>query len=194
MQTLWQLQLEEILSELEQQIEFRKGQVFVVGCSTSEVAGKRIGTGGGLDIAENLFEPLEKFAARHQLFLAFQGCEHINRAVTVERQAAEKYGWDPVSVIPVAKAGGSMSAYAFSNMADPVVVEEIQAHAGIDIGQTMIGMHLKRVAVPLRTSVKLVGEAIVAAATTRPKLIGGERAAYDRELVQLQEGYTDGID
>ncbi|MGH2316922.1 TIGR01440 family protein [Planococcus sp. 4-30] len=194
MQTLWQLQLEEVLSELEQQIEFRKGQVFVVGCSTSEVAGKRIGTGGGLDIAESLFEPLEKFASRHHLFLAFQGCEHINRALTVERQAAIKYGWEPVSVIPVAKAGGSMSAYAFSNMADPVVVEEIQAHAGIDIGQTMIGMHLKRVAVPLRTSVKLVGEAIVAAATTRPKLIGGERASYDRELVQSREGYTDGID
>ncbi|ANU10045.1 hypothetical protein A1A1_06182 [Planococcus antarcticus DSM 14505] len=194
MQTLWQLQLEEVLSELEQQIEFRKGQVFVVGCSTSEVAGKRIGTGGGLDIAEGLFEPLEKFAARHHLFLAFQGCEHINRALTIERRAAEKYGWEPVSVIPVAKAGGSMSAYAFSNMADPVVVEEIQAHAGIDIGQTMIGMHLKRVAVPLRTSVKLVGEAIVASATTRPKLIGGERASYNRELVQSREGYTDGID
>lgn len=194
MQTLWQLQLEETLSELEQQIEFRKGQVFVVGCSTSEIVGKRIGTGGGLDIAESLYVPLEKFAARHRIFLAFQGCEHINRALTIERQAAEKYGWEPVSVIPVAKAGGSMSAYAFSNMNDPVVVEEIQAHAGIDIGQTMIGMHLKRVAVPLRTSVKLIGDAIVSAATTRPKLIGGERASYKRELVQTQEGYTDGID
>jgi len=194
MQTLWQLQLEETLSELEQQIQFKKGQVFVVGCSTSEVAGKRIGTGGGLDIAEDLYEPLEKFAARHRIFLAFQGCEHINRALTIEREAAEKYGWEPVTVIPVPKAGGSMSAYAYSNMKDPVVVEEIQAHAGIDIGQTMIGMHLKRVAVPVRTSVKLVGEAIVSAATTRPKLIGGARARYDRELFQLQEGYTDGID
>lgn len=194
MQTLWQLQLEETLSELEQQIEFRKGQVFVVGCSTSEIVGKRIGTAGGLDIAESLYETLDKFASRHRIFLAFQGCEHINRALTIERQAAEKYGWDPVTVIPVAKAGGSMSAYAFSNMKDPVVVEEIQAHAGIDIGQTMIGMHLKRVAVPLRTSVKLIGDAIVSAATTRPKLIGGERASYNRELVQIQEGYTDGID
>ncbi|RNF40022.1 TIGR01440 family protein [Planococcus salinus] len=194
MQTLWQLQLEENLSELEQQIEFKKGQVFVVGCSTSEIAGKRIGTGGGLDIAESLFEPFVKFAAKHGLYLAFQGCEHINRALTIEREAAEKYGWEPVTVIPVAKAGGSMSAYAFSNMEDPVVVEEIQAHAGIDIGQTMIGMHLKRVAVPVRTSVKLIGEAIVSAATTRPKLIGGERASYDRELVQSQEGYQNGID
>ncbi|HSI68514.1 MAG TPA: TIGR01440 family protein [Planococcus sp. (in: firmicutes)] len=194
MQTLWQLQLEETLSELEQQIEFRKGQVFVVGCSTSEIVGKRIGTGGGLDIAESLYETLDKFASRHRIFLAFQGCEHINRALTIERQAAEKYGWEPVSVIPVFQAGGSMSAYAFLNMKDPVVVEEIQAHAGIDIGQTMIGMHLKRVAVPLRTSVKLIGDAIVSAATTRPKLIGGERASYKRELVQTQEGYTDGID
>lgn len=194
MQTLWQLQLEETLSELEQQIEFRKGQVFVVGCSTSEVAGERIGTGGGMDIAEELYEPLEKFAARHKIHLAFQGCEHINRALTVERQTAEKYGWEPVTVIPVPKAGGSMSAYAFSHMNDPVLVEEIRAHAGIDIGQTMIGMHLKRVAVPVRTSVKLIGEAIVSAATTRPKLIGGERASYNRELVQLREGNTDGID
>lgn len=194
MQALWELQLEEVLSELEQQIQFKKGQVFVVGCSTSEVAGERIGTGGGLDIAGDLYPALEKFAARHRIFLAFQGCEHINRALTVERQAAEKYGWEPVTVIPVPKAGGSMSAYAFTVMNDPVVVEEIQAHAGIDIGQTMIGMHLKRVAVPLRTSVKLVGEAIVSAATTRPKLIGGVRARYDRELVQLQEGFTDGID
>lgn len=194
MQTLWQLQLEEVLNELEQQIQFKKGQVFVVGCSTSEIVGERIGTGGGLDIAESLFEPLQKFAARHRIFLAFQGCEHINRALTVERQATEKYGWEPVSVIPVAKAGGSMSAYAFNNLQDPVVVEEIHAHGGIDIGQTMIGMHLKRVAVPVRTSVKLVGEAIVSAATTRPKLIGGERASYNREFIQIQEGFTDGID
>ncbi|MDN7241793.1 TIGR01440 family protein [Planococcus sp. N028] len=194
MQTLWQLQLEETLNELEQQIQFKKGQVFVIGCSTSEIAGKRIGTGGGLDIAESLFPPLEKFAARHKIYLAFQGCEHINRALIVERQAAEKYGWEPVSVIPVPKAGGSMSAYAFMNMKDPVVVEEVQAHAGIDIGQTMIGMHLKRVAVPVRTSVKLIGDAIVSAAKTRPKLIGGERASYTRELIQIQEGFTDGID
>lgn len=194
MQPLWQLQLEEALSELEQEIQFRSGQVFVVGCSTSEVTGKRIGTAGGLDIAESLFEALQKFADRHRIFLAFQGCEHINRALTIEREAAEKYGWEPVSVVPAPKAGGAMSAYAFLNLKDPVVVEELQAHAGIDIGQTMIGMHLKRVAVPVRTSVKLVGEAIVSAATTRPKLIGGERARYDRELVQLQEGFTDGID
>lgn len=194
MQTLWQLQLEETLGELEQEIVFRKGQVFVVGCSTSEVVGKKIGSGGGMDIAESLYEPLQKFAERHKLFLAFQGCEHINRALTVERHAAEKYGWEPVSVIPVAKAGGSMSAYAYGRMNDPVVVEEIQAHAGIDIGQTMIGMHLKRVAVPVRTSVKLIGDAIVISATTRPKLIGGERASYSREYVQLQEGNLDGID
>lgn len=194
MQTLWQLQLEEILDELEQGIVFRKGQIFVVGCSTSEVLGQHIGTGGGLDIAESLYDPLQKFAARHKIFLAFQGCEHINRALTIERHAAEKYGLEPVSVIPIPKAGGSMSAYAYNNMIDPVVVEEIAAHAGIDIGQTMIGMHLKRVAVPVRTSVKLIGDAIVSAATTRPKLIGGERASYNREFVQLQEGNQDGID
>lgn len=194
MQQLWQLQLEEMLEQLEQQITFKEGQLFVVGCSTSEVAGKRIGTAGGLDIAESLYGPLERFAERHGLYLVFQGCEHINRALTLEREAAERYGLEEVSVIPVPKAGGSMSACAYTRMKDPTVVEEVSAHAGIDIGQTMIGMHLKRVAVPLRTSVTLIGDAIVSAATTRPKLIGGVRAAYDRVAIQLQEGSTDDID
>ncbi|WP_088009584.1 TIGR01440 family protein [Indiicoccus explosivorum] len=198
MESLWQLQLEEALEELERQVQFRKGQLFVVGCSTSEIIGKRIGTAGGLDIAESLYGPLKRFADKHGLHLAFQGCEHINRALTIERKAADKYGLDPVTVIPVARAGGSMSAYAFSIMKDPVVVETLKAHAGIDIGQTLIGMHLKHVAVPVRTSVKLIGDAVVTAATTRPKLIGGERAKYDRDEVHLREElggkYGDGTD
>ncbi|AQQ54283.1 TIGR01440 family protein [Planococcus lenghuensis] len=198
MDTLWELQLAEVLDELERHMEFRKGQLFVVGCSTSEIVGKRIGTAGGLDVAESLYGPLERFAKKHGLHLAFQGCEHINRALTVERKTAEKFNLDPVTVIPVARAGGSMSAHAYSVMEDPVVVESIQAHAGIDIGQTLIGMHLKHVAVPVRTSVKLIGEAVITAAKTRPKLIGGARAAYDREAVHLREGHGkrhgDGID
>lgn len=167
-----------LLNEFAEQASLRKNQLFIVGCSTSEVKGAQIGTAGGLDIAEVLYEPLAKFAEKHQLFLVFQGCEHINRALTLERAAAERYSLEEVSVIPVVKAGGSMSTYAYDKMEDPVVVEEVKGHAGIDIGQTLIGMHLKQVAVPVRTSVKLLGEAVVTVAKTRPKLIGGERAVY----------------
>ncbi|WP_411197865.1 TIGR01440 family protein [Sporosarcina sp. ANT_H38] len=161
-----------------QQTNLIPGTLFVVGCSTSEIVGKRIGTGGALEIGATLYEPLKDFAEKHKLFLAFQGCEHINRALTIERHVAEKFMLEPVSVIPVIHAGGSMSAYAYQQMNDPVVVEEIRASAGIDIGQTLIGMHLKQVAVPLRTSIGKVGNAIVTVATTRPKLIGGERSSY----------------
>ncbi|EAZ83942.1 hypothetical protein BB14905_19320 [Bacillus sp. B14905] len=170
--------LTQLLSEFEEQVTLRPHTIFVVGCSTSEVIGQKIGTAGALEIGEAIFEPLQEFAMKHELHLAFQGCEHINRAITMEASTVERFGYDPVAVVPVRTAGGSMSAYAYTRFANPVVVETIQAHAGIDIGQTLIGMHLKAVAVPVRTSVKMVGEAVVTIATTRPKLIGGERAVY----------------
>jgi uncharacterized protein (TIGR01440 family) len=176
--TLWQSQLEELLDGFAEQVTFTPGQLLVIGCSTSEIVGKRIGSAGGMEVAEVLYKPLYTFAQKHGIHLAFQGCEHINRALTVERQTAEVFGLEPVSVIPVQKAGGSMSAYAYTHFSDPVVVEHLHAHGGIDIGQTLIGMHIKSVAVPIRTSVKQIGEAIVTLATTRPKLIGGERAVY----------------
>jgi uncharacterized protein (TIGR01440 family) len=178
---LWKLELEQCLAELSVQTTIEPGGIFVVGCSTSEIAGKRIGTAGALEIGEALYEPLKEFAKQHQLHLAFQGCEHINRALTIERKAAKQYNLEPVSVIPASTAGGSMSAYAYEQMEDPVVVERIQAHAGVDIGQTLIGMHLKPVAVPIRTSIKQIGDAVVTIATTRPKLIGGERAIYHQK-------------
>ena len=171
--------LKTLLSEIEQQIEFRPKQLFVVGCSTSEVVGEKIGTAGTLDVAQVLYEQLQSFAQKHQLFLVFQGCEHINRALTLEAEAAQMYNLEPVSVVPRKSAGGSMAEYAYTQMDNPVVVEHVAAHAGIDIGQTLIGMHLKVVAVPIRTSVKQLGEAIVTVAKTRPKLIGGERAQYN---------------
>ncbi|WOV87994.1 TIGR01440 family protein [Sporosarcina oncorhynchi] len=179
---LWKFEVEQLLAEMEDQTTFAPGSFFVVGCSTSEIAGKRIGTGGALEVAEALFGPLKAFAKKNGLFLAFQGCEHINRALTIERQAAEKFGLESVSVIPVVHAGGSMSAYAFEQLDDAVVVEAVRANAGIDIGQTLIGMHLKQVAVPLRTSIKQIGDAVVTVATTRPKLIGGERAVYTQPV------------
>lgn len=175
-----QAQLHELLSQFEEVIEpsIRPHQLLVIGCSTSEVIGEKIGTAGTLNVAQELFVPLKQFACKHQLYLAFQGCEHINRALTIERAAAEHYRLEEVSVRPVRTAGGSMSAYAYEHFDDAVVVEHIAAHYGIDIGQTLIGMHLKHVAVPVRTSIRQIGEALVTTATTRPKLIGGERAQY----------------
>lgn len=178
-------QIIQLLKEFEVQVEMMPGQLFVVGCSTSEVKGSKIGTAGSMEIAQVLYEALDEFAKKHHIYLVFQGCEHINRALTLEHEAAVKYGLEPVSVIPVATAGGSMSAYAYTKMNNPVVVEHVRAHAGIDIGQTFIGMHLKEVVVPVRTSVRQIGEAIVTTAKTRPKLIGGSRAVYER-----QEGKT----
>ena len=177
----WSLQLEELLADFTTQVVLQPGQLFVVGCSTSEIVGKRIGSAGGLEVAEALFQPLLSFAEKNDIHLAFQGCEHINRALTMEQEVAKLYGLEPVSVIPVQTAGGSMSAYAFTHFKYPVVVESIQAHGGIDIGQTLIGMHLKQVAVPIRTSVKQIGDAVVTVATTRPKLIGGTRAIYNNK-------------
>jgi len=162
-----------LLDEFVAQAPLKQGQLFVIGCSTSEVKGEKIGTAGGLEIAEAIFKPLKAFADQHGIYLAFQGCEHLNRAITLERAAAEKYGFEEVAVVPVRTAGGSMSTYAYRHLTDAVVVEEIYAHAGIDIGQTLIGMHLAHVAVAIRTSVKQIGEPIVTVATTRPKLIGG---------------------
>lgn len=173
-------QIEQLLAEFEEHVSLTAGQILVVGCSTSEIVGKRIGHGGTLEVAEAVYHPLKTFADKHNVFLAFQGCEHINRAITIEKQAAEAYRLDVVSVIPVREAGGSLSAYAYRQLQQPVVVESLagQAYAGIDIGQTLIGMHLKHVVVPVRTSISHVGEAVVTLATTRPKLIGGERAQY----------------
>lgn len=175
-----QAQLQELLVQFEEMIAptVRPHQLLVIGCSTSEVIGEKIGTAGTLNVAQELFVPLQQFANKHNLYLAFQGCEHINRALTIEREAAEHYRLDEVSVRPVRTAGGSMSAYAYEHFEEAVVVEHIEAHYGIDIGQTLIGMHLKHVAVPVRTSIRQIGEALVTTATTRPKLIGGERAQY----------------
>ena len=173
-----QRDIDQLLCELSEKVQFKPHQLFVIGCSTSEVSGAHIGTAGTEDVAAVLYEAFAKFAERHQLYLVFQGCEHINRALTLEYAAAMLYQLEEVSVIPVRSAGGSMAAYAYKQMKQPVVVESVQAHGGIDIGQTLIGMNLKAVVVPVRTNIKMIGEAVVTLATTRPKKIGGERAVY----------------
>ncbi|SER62895.1 TIGR01440 family protein [Salisediminibacterium halotolerans] len=172
------LKLSRALDELQEQAAIPAGGVLAVGTSTSEVKGEKIGSAGSTEIAAAIWQALKRFAEKNDVYLAFQGCEHINRALTVSREYAERERLSPVTVVPVPQAGGSMAAYAYRQMDEPAVVEEIQADAGIDIGDTLIGMQLKSVAVPVRTSVETIGNAHVTYARTRPKLIGGARAEY----------------
>jgi uncharacterized protein (TIGR01440 family) len=176
---IWKSQLNDILDSFFEQAELKAGSLVVIGCSTSEVIGQKIGTAGSLDVAEMIFQVISQYREKVGFQLAFQCCEHLNRALVVERATAEARNYEEVTVIPVRKAGGAMATYAFGNMTDPVVVEYVKADAGIDIGETLIGMHLKPVAVPIRTNGKTVGNARVTLAKTRPKLIGGNRAVYE---------------
>jgi len=158
----------------------RPHDIVVVGCSTSEVAGHRIGSASSADIAEAIMDGLLPIIREDQLYLAVQCCEHLNRALVVERECADRYGLELVTVVPHLKAGGALSAAAMREYSDPVVVESISAHAGMDIGDTFIGMHLRRVAVPVRLEISKIGDAHLTMARTRPKLIGGERALYPK--------------
>ncbi|KZZ83830.1 MULTISPECIES: TIGR01440 family protein [Bacillaceae] len=176
---VWRSELQTILKDLENQVTFEKNSLFVIGCSTSEVIGEKIGTAGTFDAAAMIFEELSHFSKKHGISLAFQCCEHLNRALVVEKTAAETHGLEPVTVIPVRKAGGAMATHAYKSMTNPLVVEHIKAAAGLDIGDTFIGMHLKHVAVPIRSSLNKIGHAHVTMAKTRPKLIGGVRAVYE---------------
>lgn len=172
-------ELHKILKDFSDRVPMKKGQVFVVGCSTSEVMGERIGTSGTIEVAAMIFDELKGWADALGVSLAFQCCEHLNRALVLEREVAERKGLDEVTVVPVRKAGGAMATQAYHSFTDPVMVEHIKADAGIDIGDTFIGMHLKHVAVPIRVSQKSLGEAHITLAKTRPKLIGGTRAVYE---------------
>lgn len=166
------------VKELLKVANLKAGQVLVVGCSTSEIAGQKIGSAGSIEIAEAVFSGLLTYLREQGIYLAVQCCEHLNRALVVEQEAQEKYGWEEVTVVPHQKAGGSLATVAYRKFEKPVVVEEIKAHAGIDIGDTFIGMHLRKVAVPVRSEIKSIGHAHLTMARTRPKLIGGERAKY----------------
>lgn len=177
----WEQQLNKILKEFNEAAPLKNDQLLLVGCSTSEVMGAKIGTAGTFEVAAMIFGQMKRLQEETGVALAFQCCEHLNRAVVVERKTALKQGLEEVSVIPVRKAGGAMAAYAYEQLEDPVVVEHIKADAGIDIGDTLIGMHLKHVAVPIRVSGKEVGSAHVTLAKTRPKLIGGPRAVYEKK-------------
>ena len=154
----------------------------MVGCSSSEICGGVIGHASSPETGEAVAKAILDFCNERGIYLAAQCCEHLNRALIVEATAAEKFGYDEVCVIPQPKAGGSFATAVYNAMNHPVAVEHIRAKAGIDIGGTMIGMHLKEVAVPLRLEVKNIGAASLAAARTRPKLIGGVRACYPEKI------------
>ena len=167
-----------IAEELIRTANMKPGQILVVGCSSSEVAAHKIGCYSSKEVGETLFNAIHDVTEKYGLYLASQCCEHLNRALIIEEDAAEKYGLEMVNVKPQLKAGGSFSVAAWNNFAAPCAVEKIQAHAGIDIGDTLIGMHLRSVAVPVRTKKNSIGSAHVVCARTRLKFIGGERAIY----------------
>lgn len=167
-----------VVLELLDQAKLKPGSLFIIGCSSSEMVGKRIGKGSSMDAAQAAFQGVYPLLQKAGIHLAVQCCEHLNRALIMERTAAEAKGYEIVNVMPQPHAGGSMAVTAWNAFDDPVAVETIQADAGIDIGGTFIGMHLRRVAVPVRTSLDHIGEAIVLCARTRPKYIGGPRAVY----------------
>lgn len=160
----------------------KAGELFVVGCSSSEVVGQRIGKGSSMEAAEAVFGGIYPVLKERGIYLAAQCCEHLNRALILETEAAEKFGYEIVNVRPWAHAGGSFATTVFENLEHPAAVEHIRAAAGMDIGSTLIGMHLKEVAVPVRLSLKSIGQASLVCARTRPRFIGGERARYQEEL------------
>ena len=174
-----QAQTAQIIEELLAEASLAPGDLFVVGCSTSEVLGEHIGKAGSLEVAAALFDGLYPSLAEKGIALAVQCCEHLNRALVIERAVALAHQLEIVSAMPYPDAGGSFAALAWTRFTDPVLVETIRAKAGLDIGQTMIGMHLAPVAVPLRLSLRTIGEAAILAAKTRPKLIGGARTRYE---------------
>lgn len=170
-----------VAEEIVEKAGLKSGQILVVGCSTSEILGDKIGSNSSPEAAKYVFSGIYDVLKKHGIFLAAQCCEHLNRAIIIER-AAVSFA-DAVNVVPQPKAGGSFATAAYNTFENPVALEEIKADAGIDIGFTMIGMHLKKVAVPVRLENNKIGSATILAARVRPKFIGGERAVYNSELL-----------
>ena len=166
--------------QLAQEARLHKGQIVVIGCSTSEVVGHKVGSWSTPEVAQAIFRGLNGVFAPMGVYLAAQCCEHLNRALIVEHEAVPD--GEIVNVLPQPKAGSSFATAAYENFSHPVALEEIRADAGLDIGGTLIGMHLKKVAVPVRLEQNHIGQSIVLAARTRPKFIGGDRAIYDEAL------------
>ncbi|MBE0340115.1 TIGR01440 family protein [Paenibacillus sp. 28ISP30-2] len=179
-----EVQTASVVKEIAETASLKAGRLLVIGVSTSEVAGSRIGTAGALDVAQQLLAGVESVRRAYGFDVAFQCCEHLNRALVVERAGLERLGLTEVAAVPVRTAGGSMATAAYRALEDACLAANVQAHAGVDIGETLIGMHLRPIAVPFRPGLRWIGEARVTAAFTRPPLIGGQRAVYSLE----QEG------
>ena len=177
------VQARQAVLELLEVAKLKAGDIFVVGCSSSEMVGRKIGKGSSLEAAQAAFDGIYPVLQERGIFLAAQCCEHLNRSLIVEEAAAEKYDLDVVNVQPWEHAGGSFATTAFARFERPVAVTHVRAKAGIDIGGTLIGMHLKQVAVPVRLQLDHIGSAILLAARVRPKFIGGVRAIYDQDLL-----------
>ena len=160
----------------------KSGEILVIGCSSSEIMGGDIGKASSMDAAKAVFDGIYPILKEKGIFLAAQCCEHLNRAIIIEQSVAEKFNLEIVNVMPQTKAGGSFATTVWQNMEHPVAIEHIKAHAGLDIGNTLIGMHLKEVAVPVRLSINNIGRAPIVCARTRPKFIGGDRACYCEDL------------
>ena len=171
-------QLTEIVNDILAEAHLKKGDLFVLGCSTSEVVGGHIGKNSSAEVGQWIIRTLKELLDPKEIALAVQGCEHLNRALVVERTVAEAKNFEIVSVVPALHAGGACSVAAFDQFNDPVEVEHVVGQAGIDIGDTSIGMHIKHVQVPVRPRLKTLGQAHVTALRTRPKYIGGPRANY----------------
>ena len=173
-------------AQLAEAARLHKGQIVVVGCSTSEVVGKKVGSWSTPEIAAAIFEGLSSVFGPMGVYIAAQCCEHLNRAIIVEHEAVPNA--EIVNVVPQPKAGSSFATAAYQAFRHPVALEEIRADAGLDIGGTLIGMHMKKVAVPVRLAQDHIGDAILLAARVRPKFIGGDRAVYDESL---KDGYPE---
>lgn len=171
-------QARQAVTELLEAAKLKPGKIFVVGCSSSEMVGARIGKGSSMEAAQAALDGIWPVVQERGIYLAAQCCEHLNRALILDEAAAEKFGYEIVNVRPWAHAGGSFATALWERLERPAAVEHIRARAGIDIGGTLIGMHLRRVAIPVRLSVKKIGEANILCARTRPKYIGGARAVY----------------
>lgn len=167
------------VTELLDAAGLEKGDVFVIGCSSSEIVGGHIGKNSSMEAAAAVLAGVLPELKARGIYLAAQCCEHLNRAIVIEREAARQYGWEQVCAVPQPHAGGSWATACWHAFEHPVLVEEIRAGAGIDIGGTLIGMHLRRVAVPVRLSINHIGQAPILCARTRPKYIGGARAVYE---------------
>ena len=167
-------------AELVKEGKLHRGQIVVIGCSTSETLGENIGSWSVPEAGEAIYDGLMSVFGKEGIFIAAQCCEHLNRAIITEREAVPFA--EIVNVVPQPKAGGSFATITYNTLAAPVALEHIKADAGMDIGGVLIGMHLKEVAVPLNLKTNMIGEAHITAARTRPKFIGGERAHYNDEM------------